>query len=313
MATTTLVRWVGARNPSIPDTLLQDGSAIDVSSDTVKFKMRAGGDPTAALVVDTAATFVTDGTNGQVEYSTEAAAVATAGMYVAWWEITSGGLTQDTGEFIIDVREHDTITNSLCELADLRVALELEHGEDRRLSFASELIGPASAKIMSFCQREFAPLTSAEARTFVVRGAMVDLAPYDLRTATTVKLHPEDAGVVTLTANEDYWLGPVPSVDSTSQWLRLWPGRSLNSTLYQRMGVAQLEITGDWGFATVPDLVTRACAITVASWMDKAVSEYGQFIDGDVDTLQPGVTASLALPRDAKMLLSEYCRVGVPA
>jgi hypothetical protein len=34
-----------------------------------------------------------------------------------------------------------------------------------------------------------------------------------------------------------------------------------------RYGYAQLDVTGAWGFATVPDSLKRACAITVQSWL----------------------------------------------
>lgn len=310
--TQTLVRWVGARNPAITDTILTNGAATDLSSDTVKFKAREVGDPDAALVVDAAAGFVTDGTDGQVRYAPAAALVASPRLLVCWWEITSGSLTQDTGEFILDVREHDVIGASLCELADVRIAMELNHGEDKRLSKASELIPVASDKIQAWTQREFTP-TDSTARTFRVRGTRVNLAPYDLRTATTVKLHPEASSPQTLTANEDYWLGPIPARDGVYNEVRVWGGLDLTSTLWERTGIAQLEITGDWGFASVPDTVTRACALTVAAWMDKAISEYGEFVDGEVNEIQPAVRASLALPRDVKMLLSEFKREGVPA
>jgi hypothetical protein len=71
----------------------EDGDAISIAGATVRFRMApiAGG----ATVVDEAATIVGDGTGGQVTYTFAAADSATAGRYLAEWQVTfSGGAIQ---------------------------------------------------------------------------------------------------------------------------------------------------------------------------------------------------------------------------
>jgi hypothetical protein len=55
---------------------------------------------------------------------------------------------------------------------------------------------------------------------------MLDLAPYDLRAATLVQLHPETTGPVTLVADRDYTTEPANPRDGVHTSLSLWPVRS---------------------------------------------------------------------------------------
>lgn len=310
---TTLVRWKDARNPAITDTIEVDGVALNLTGATVKFKMREIGSST--LKVDASATIVSAAA-GTVSYAPAAADVDTSSLYMGWWEVTSGGLTQDTGEFIVDIRDHAAESKWLCDVGDIRLALELQHGEDARLSTAEELILPASLKVMEWCQREFAPATADATRTFDVqfgsRGPFLELAPYDLRTVAAILLHPEESSPTTLTVGEDYRLEPVAAQHGTYTRVKLYPGLGYSSTLQERLGATQVSVQGAWGFATIPEQVRRATALTVSAWLDRPIAEYGSFVDDDVSGLTPSPATSLGLPNAAKRLVDEFKRHAVP-
>src|SRR3954447_6862743 len=94
-----LIWFVGNRNPSITETLTYaDGTVVDLTGSTVKLKMRAVGSST--LKVSASATVVGAATLGQVRYDWAALDVDTGGFYLVWWEVTTGGKTQDLNEAI---------------------------------------------------------------------------------------------------------------------------------------------------------------------------------------------------------------------
>lgn len=177
-------------------------------------------------------------------------------------------------------------------------------------------ISSASRALNRRAQRELTPLTSPATRNFRVpilssrEGVLVDLAPYDLRTVTTAKLHPELASPTTLVANTDYVRWPVGAdpVTATYTEIKLASDLTLRSSFSDRFGFAQLEIVGAWGAwttADVPEDVKRACIVTVGSWIDKAIGEYGdEFADG-ARGFQRSVFAGYAVPLSALGILQE--------
>jgi hypothetical protein len=113
-----------------------------------------------------------------------------------------------------------------------------------------------------------------------------------------------------LTANTDYTLRPLPSTTGTYQTLWLSPRLVFYSQLAIFFGYAQLSVLGDWGFATVPADVKRACIVTVTSWMDKPVATYGaQEMDSGGRVMVPDTAGGLSLPNAAKRLLEPYRRL----
>lgn len=107
MATQTQIRHLGDTRPSIPAALQrQDGTAIDLTGLTVKFKMidSRGG----AKVAETADNVtVTDASAGSVQYDPQAADVDTAGTYYGYFIIYDGSdyehVPVECGDFIISI------------------------------------------------------------------------------------------------------------------------------------------------------------------------------------------------------------------
>ena len=165
----------------------------------------------------------------------------------------------------------------LCTYADVK--LRLEAASDTRKTMLEALITDASRAILEEYEREFAPVTTAATRKKQIGldamgewGALIDLAPWDLRSTSSVKLHPElGSGATTLTNGSDYTLEPLEQPDGVYTAIRLSPFLTLASDFSQRFGYAQLEIAGAWGFASVPENVKQACVETVLAWANKPV------------------------------------------
>lgn len=208
-------------------------------------------------------------------------------------------------------------SQDLCALADVRAALEIPVSDTSRDSLISTLITAASDAIMDEVEREFAPTTASATRRFKIDTWNVSLSPYDLRTVSSFVLHPESSSPQTLTAGTDFNLEPVTSKSGTytsvqfSSYLASLP----SSQTAFAFGYALCDITGAWGFTSVPTDVNRACVITVASWLRKDVSA---LVGPEMDLgggIAPAFAPTMEIPHAALSLLAPYYRLGsfVPA
>lgn len=302
MATTSaIVLFKGDRNPALQDTITVGGSAYDLTSSTVKLQMRAIGAQT--LTVDTAATIVT-AASGIVRYDWAADDVDTAGTFLAWWEITTGGKTQKSDDFLVEIRDQTGTAAWLCEISEVREHLQLKATDRTPDDVLGRLVAAASKAISGYCDREFTPTASAT-RIVPVRDCVVDLAPYDLRTVTTMTLHPEESSPATLAANSDYALEPLATTTGTYTRVRLYHGLSLDSTFRVRFGYARLSIAGAWGMATVPEDVRLAAKQQTADWYRANVSVYSQAFNPEAAQL---LERPEALSFQVRRLLDPYRR-----
>ena len=303
----TIVVWKGVRAPSLTDTIKVNGAAFNLTGCTVKLRMRL--ETAATLKVDAAAVVVTPA-SGTVRYDWAAADVDTAGEYVAWWSVTlPSSLPQETDEFALTVREHGYTATNLCSLADVREGLQLTATDRGRDALIQTLIPAASRALMIEAGREFAPASNAgvERRVRADRR-LVDLSPWDLRSATEVVLHPESGSPETLAATE-YQLLPVHSPWGvyTSLLLSRRVDPCSGST-YTDFGFSLLDITGSWGWASIPADVRQACVVTVASWLRRDVASFA-FSNLDEATAQSAeIFASYGVPPPARRLLAPYKR-----
>lgn len=187
----------------------------------------------------------------------------------------------------------------LCDVASVRLFLQKPDGDQEQDAILGFLISHASAAIERHTRREFTPST-AQTRTFIWQhGTLIDLAPYDLRTVTSLRLDP-DTTALTLTGTS-YRLRPKPNPDGTYQWVKMIDQSRYTTTYFER----EVEITGDWGFASVPADVEQACVVTVADWFRERVAAFGTRFNETTGQFE----VPEALPRGATALLAPYKRI----
>lgn len=292
----------GTRSPSITDTLTIDGVPFDLTGSAVAFKMRAVG--SATLKVNAAAAIVTP-TAGAVRYDWQAADLDTAGDYLGWWSVTlPGGNVQDHPEFAIDVQEHGRPAGDLCEISDVRE--DMESSSQATDALIGSLIARASVALPAHAQREFTDAGTLT-RTFRAEGSLIDLAPYDLRAATTVTDTPVGGSAATLVAGDDYDLDG-PYLGGTYLYLRRGAGWVAGST---RFGYSRVAITGTWGMAAVPADVKHAAVVTVRSWLRRDAAAWSNLDFDPARGVAPTPPGGWMLPMAAKQLLDPYRRVVV--
>lgn len=249
---------------------------------------------------------------GGVRYDWAAVDVDTPGDWLGWWRVTlPSALTQDTLEFPVEILEHADQTASLCTLADVREQLKMDaniRGDDPRIEVFIEV---ASQQIMKEYRREFAPATEASLRILTLRPNVLDAVffdPYDLRAATLVRLNPEEASPTTLVADTDYMLLPFGGdQDGVYTHMQL-SGVGFGSAINGSFGFSQIEITGDWGYETVPHPVRQACALTVISWLRRDVSGFATILADDIQSSAPDLPSNYSIPPAARRLLNPYRR-----
>lgn len=246
--------YVGNRNPSITETITVNGVAFDLSSSTVKAKMRALGSST--LKVDTAATIVS-APAGTVRYDWAAADVDTAGNYLFWWEVTTSARTQDMGEAIIQFFAHAPVSKDYVEFEEMRAALELAQTSWANIDLKG-LITTASRAIDDRCDRHFWTDTSDTVRYYSPTDPWT-LRVDDINSITTLKTDDGGDGTFenTWTLNTDYTKEPLNAALDLEPWTKLCvhpAGTHWFPTAYPR----SVEITGKFGWPAVPAPVKSA-------------------------------------------------------
>lgn len=130
------------------------------------------------------------------------------------------------------------------------------------------LITQASQAIMNYCKREFAPVTVGATRRFKVDSYHVDFSPWDLQSVTTVALHPETTNPMILTAGQ-FMLKPINPQRGVYQSLDFSGFLVIISQTLMAFNYGLVDITGTWGFPSIPNDVQRAANITIGSWLTR--------------------------------------------
>jgi hypothetical protein len=177
--------------------------------------------------------------------------------------------------------------NDLTTLAATRAYLQKETASTAQDAIISSLITRASTAITRYCNREFIA-TTAVARKFSYDPnpkGFLDLAPYDLRSVTTVKLDTETAAPITLAAT-DYQLQPKTARDGVYTFLYFLRSSSAQAFSGLTFPEREVEITGNWGFAAVPGDVEHWCIVQVALWLRRDVAAFESTFSLDEDRLE---------------------------
>jgi hypothetical protein len=256
-----IVWWTGDRSPSISERITIDEVPFNLTTpgSTVVFKMRAANSST--LKVNAPATIV-DGPNGEVRYDWLSADVDTAGDFLAWWEVTTGGKVQAVGEVFIEFRAHAPDSRVLCTRPDVIRLVPGYRDDPVTDGIIDDLIQAESQTWFRETGREIVPISSgSSARLFDVglaeeRSRQVWIG--DAATVTTVKLQDQTGATLETVASGDY----VPIQRTRQPWepIRgLWfPTGSLAPATVAAGRV--LEVTGTWGFPSVPNDIRLAVA-----------------------------------------------------
>lgn len=265
----SILQWfTGNRDPSIAETLTIAGVAKDLTGCTVKFKMRAVGSST--LKVDAAATIVTPAA-GTVRYDWAAADVDTAATYLVWWEVTTTatGKTQDMGEAIIQILAHADGTNNYVGLEEFKTTLEMsaETFADADIMVA---LSAGSEKVEDITGRRFYADSDATQVRYYTPTNSDYLNIDDVITITSLKT--DDAGDGTFentwVANTDFIREPLNAAADGRPWERLsaHPSGGFSfPTSYPRA----VEITGKFGWTTVPSTVKTATSILAHRYLKR--------------------------------------------
>lgn len=276
-----LVWYVGNLSPSITENIEVEGVPFDLSSSTVRFKMRLVGSPT--LKVDQPASIVGSPVNGDVRYDWQTADMDTASPALIWWEVTTGGKKQDVKEYLIEIREHAPVTPGYLELEELKKTLTLEGTSFADLDL-TVVLGSTTEAIEDYCGRRFRTTVSDEVRYFSPEswgeGRYIDgdfvgyysnayLNIGDLNSVTSVEVDVGDDGTYeqAWVQDIDYWLEPYNNPLDGKPWdrlvLRATGGRSFPGYAHS------VKITGKWGWTPTPASVKLAASMLASRWVKR--------------------------------------------
>ena len=318
----SFVIFVGDTSPSPAYPITVAGKVAPITGATAVFNMRAVGG--TATVLTGSATITNPSTAPTATYTWGATDTTNAGLglFRGWYTITlQGGAIQTTPEFDIEIRSHsdgDPIASyDLCTVEHVRRRMSSQSTAQDDL--IQDLVTAASITIMDWCGRQFIKDTDTPTvKLFPYAGdGFVSLAPFDARTVTQIRIDTDTTTPTTLTQGTDYFLRPIGGKWAVVEWVEIPSQRSAvwGSIGYgfQRLvpGIDRtLEITGTWGFPTIPQQAVDATIITVRAWLSRE-GGFGWADSTPMGDAPPGVPNIYWLPISARRLLSSLRRRGI--
>lgn len=167
-----------------------------------------------------------------------------------------------------------------CTLAELKAQVRVTDSADDA-AFAAAITA-ASRAIDHECGRQFGAVTPAAARTYTqdceyYLDGCAALPIFDLSSASglIVALDDSDLGTwpTTLTVNTDYRLWPYNAVADGKPYTHLLT-RTTSAYSWPAYSNA-IKVTGLWGWASVPAVVSSACLIQAARFFVRRDAAFG--------------------------------------
>lgn len=207
--------------------------------------------------------------------------------------------------------------NALVSVADAQAWLRRSHATGQPatddVALLTLAINGASEAIRRYTGRQFFPETDAT-KTFEYDGSgYLNLAPYDLRNATSVTLGGQTLTATTGAGDGDYVTMPRnQTAEGTYLYLilrgyfRLGPSHFLYSPVLKTRDVV---IVGDWGMTAVPNDIYMACLIAVDDLYRNPEQAQGRG-SGEFQIVEEARTpGSLGLPNGVVELIDPYRRI----
>jgi hypothetical protein len=136
----------------------------------------------------------------------------------------------------------------------------------------------------------------------------LDLAPYDAQSISAASLHPESSSPVALVADTDFLMEPTEKREGVYTSAKFYPSTPVFSSFTaSRWGFAYVDLTGTWGFPSVPQDVQDVCIKVVVSWMRRDLGVAAAMAASDLGAVVPP-PAAYDLPAFAKRELAGYSR-----
>lgn len=185
---------------------------------------------------------------------------------------------------------------------------DIEPGSDDRINW---LVNVASAAVTSYCQREFVSSlgTASTPRSFEVRGytanSIVSLAPYDAQSITAITLQ-DPAGNTSTLQSMYYQPGPVHKPNGVYIYVKMSTWAAPVNVIYNMNLNFIANITGVWGFPSVPVDVENAVIGTVCKWYKR--DQETPSPEFDLNPTFHETAQGFNLPYEARVLLQAYKR-----
>ncbi len=199
------------------------------------------------------------------------------------------------------------IADGYCSLADVKDALRLGADDTFDDSLIEVAIESASREIDGYCERRFVSETAT--RVYIPTDSfLVDID--DLQSLTTLKTSPDGEAFSVTWTDSDYQLEPLNGlagglvtpytrVRAIGEYLfPLWDPRNVNAH------EATVQVTGLFGWPTVPTAVRQACIILSMRLFKRLDSPLGAVGMGDI-----GVIRVSRFDSDIESLLSPFRKV----
>lgn len=294
------VWFVGNRNPSITDVITDgDGVVVNLTGLSVKFKMREIG---ASTTTTDQPVSNTPGSDGVVRYDWQAADVDTAGTYLVWWEVTSGGKTQDLNEAIIRILAHAPITQAYVEREEFKSTASLTGFGFADADIDTAIVA-ASRGIDEYCSRRFYPDADATQVRIYTPLYTDHVRIDDLITLTSLKLDTAGLGSygTTWTVGTHFRLEPLNALDDGIPYTTIRTYGANRLTGYP----GSIEVTGKFGWSAAPAMVKQACTIIATRLLLRArQAPFGVVSIG----LEGAAVRAVSMARDPELafLLNPY-------